>query len=105
MIRVVLPFHLRRLAQVDGEVSLDVASPVTQRAVLDALESRYPTLQGTLRDYTTGKRRPLIRIFACEEDLTFEPLDAPLPAPVTTGQEPLLIIGAIAGGAQRITRG
>lgn len=98
MIRVVLPFHLRNLAKVGGEVALEVPSPVTQRAVLDALEARYPVLQGTIRDHITGKRRPFLRFFACEEDLSHEPSDAPLPNAVVSGEEPFLIIGAIAGG-------
>ncbi len=98
MIRVVLPVHLRRLAQVDGEVALDVPGPVTQRAVLDALEARYPALRGTIRDHVTQQRRPFIRFFACEQDLSHDPPDAPLPDPVATGREPLLIVGAMAGG-------
>ena len=98
MIRVVIPYHLRTLAQVGGEVTLDVASPVTQRSVLDALEARYPMLRGTIRDHVTQKRRPMLRFFACEDDLSHEPPDAPLPAAVASGKEPFLIIGAIAGG-------
>src|SRR6202453_4657107 len=98
MIRVLLPAHLRTLAQVNGEVKLEVESPVTQRTVLDALESRYPMLRGTIRDHVTRQRRPFLRIFACEEDLSFESPDAPLPAAVSNGTEPLIIIGAIAGG-------
>ena len=98
MIRVELPSPLRRLAQVEGEVALDVAGPVTQRAVLDALEARYPMLRGTIRDRDTGLRRPMLRFYACDTDLTFAPPDAELPAAVATGKEPLLIIGAIAGG-------
>lgn len=98
MIRVVLPPHLRRLAQVGGEVTLDVAGSVTQRAVLDALEQRYPVLRGTIRDHVTLKRRAFVRFFACQEDLSHEPLDAPLPAEVASGAEPFLIVGAIAGG-------
>ncbi len=98
MIRVVLPSHLRTLAGVSGEVALDVAAPVTQAAVLDALESRHPMLRGTIRDHVTLKRRPMIRFFACKEDLSFDPPDAPLPEAVARGAEPFCIIGAIAGG-------
>ncbi len=98
MIRVVLPAHLRTLARVDGEVTLDIASPVTQRAVLDALEARYPMLRGTIRDHVTLQRRPFVRFFACEQDLSHESPDAPLPAAVASGVEPLLIVGAMAGG-------
>ena len=98
MIRVALPYHLRTLARVDGEVRLDVAGRVTQRAVLDALEARYPTLRGTLRDHATQRRRPLVRFFACGEDLSNEPPDSPLPDAVATGAEPYLVVGAIAGG-------
>ena len=98
MIRVVLPYHLRILACVDGEVTLPVAGPATQRSVLDALESRYPMLRGTIRDYVTGQRRPMLRFFACSEDLSLEPPDAPLPDAVASGAEPFFVIGAIAGG-------
>jgi hypothetical protein len=98
MIRVVLPAHLRTLAQVAGEVELDVAGPATQRAVLDALEARFPTLRGTIRDHATQRRRPLLRFYACKEDLSHESPDAPLPEAVATGTEPLLIVGAMAGG-------
>lgn len=98
MIRVMLPYHLRNLAKVDGEVELEVPAPVTQRAVLDALEKRYPVLSGTIRDHTTHQRRPFLRFFACEEDLSHESSDAPLPDEVASGKEPFLIIGAIAGG-------
>ena len=98
MIRVVLPAHLRTLARVDGEVQLDVASPVTQRSVLDALEARYPMLRGTIRDQATQQRRAFLRFFACEQDLSNEPLDAPLPERVVTGAEPYLVVGAMAGG-------
>lgn len=98
MIRVVLPYHLRNLARVSGEVLLDVASPVTQRSVLDALEARYPVLQGTIRDYGTHKRRAYLRFFACEKDHSNDCPDAPLPALVASGAEPFLIVGAIAGG-------
>jgi hypothetical protein len=98
MIRVVLPFHLRTLARVDGEVKLEVEGQVTQRAVLDALEANYPTLRGTIRDHTTKKRRAMVRFFACGEDLSNEPLDALLPDPVARGTEPYLVVGAMAGG-------
>jgi len=98
MIRVVLPFHLRNLARVDGEVELEVENPVTLGAVLDALEARYPVLRGTIRDHGTLKRRPFVRFFACKEDFSLEPREAPLPAKVASGAEPFLIIGAIAGG-------
>ena len=98
MIRVTLPFHLRTLARVDGEVQLEVVGPVTLRSVLDALESRYPVLRGTIRDHVTQKRRPFLRFFACEEDLSNEPPDAPLPEAVASGGEPYLIVGAVAGG-------
>jgi hypothetical protein len=95
---VVLPQHLRTLARVDGEVLLDVGAPVTQRAILDALETRYPVLSGTVRDHVTKRRRPLVRFFACEADVTHESPDAPLPAPIAEGAEPFMIVGAIAGG-------
>jgi len=98
MIRVELPYHLRILAHVDVEVPLDVAGPATQRSVLDALEARYPTLRGTIRDHITGQRRPFVRFFACQRDLSHEPPDAPLPGAVASGEEPLLVIGALAGG-------
>jgi sulfur-carrier protein len=98
MIRVALPPHLRTLAHVDGEVTLEVEGPVTQRSVLDALEARYPMLRGTIRDHVTSERRPFLRFFACEQDLSHEPPDAPLPQAVATGAEPFLVIGAIAGG-------
>jgi len=98
VIRVVIPYHLRTLAHVEGEVSLDVKGPVTQCAILNALEARYPMLSGTIRDHVTQQRRPFLRFFACGEDLSFEPPDAPLPGPVASGREPFLIIGAIAGG-------
>ena len=98
MIRVVLPYHLRTLARVAGEVTLDVEGPVTQRSVLDALEARYPVLRGTIRDHVSEQRRPFIRFFACEQDLSHEPPDAPLPEAVATGAEPFLVVGAIAGG-------
>jgi len=93
-----LPQHLRTLAHVGAELTLEVPPPITQRSVLDALESRYPMLRGTIRDHVTRQRRPFLRIFACEEDLSFESPDAPLPAAVSNGTEPLIIIGAIAGG-------
>ncbi|WP_116044156.1 MoaD/ThiS family protein [Amycolatopsis palatopharyngis] len=98
MIRVKLPTHLRTLARVDGEVRLDIDGAVTQRTVLDALEERYPMLRGTIRDHATQKRRAFVRFFACEEDLSHESPDAPLPDPVVTGAEPFLVVGAMAGG-------
>ena len=98
MIRVVLPAHLRTLACIGGEVRLDVAGPVTQRSVLDALEARYPVLRGTIRGHDSGSRRAFIRFFACEQDLSHEPPDALLPGPVAVGTEPYLIVGAMAGG-------
>jgi sulfur-carrier protein len=98
MIQVVLPAHLRTLAHVDREVSVEVEGPVTLRAVLDALESRYPMLRGTIRDHVTLQRRPFLRFFACQEDLSHESPDEPLPEAVAAGEEPLMIIGAIAGG-------
>ena len=98
MIRVVLPVHLRTLARVGGEVELDVTGQVTLRAVLDALESRYPMLRGTIRDHATGKRRAFVRFYACEEDLSHESPDTPLPDRVVTGAEPFLVVGAMAGG-------
>jgi hypothetical protein len=98
MIRIVLPAHLRTLARVAGEVTLDVAGQATQRSVLDALEARYPVLQGTIRDQVTRERRAFVRFFACEEDLSHEPPDAPLPEAVARGTEPLLVVGAMAGG-------
>ena len=97
MIRVVLPAHLRTLAQVNGEVTVAVDGPVTQRAVLDALEETYPVLRGTIRDHVTLKRRPFLRFFACEEDFSHEPPDAPLPDAVAAGNEPFLVVGAMAG--------
>lgn len=99
MIRVVLPYHLRTLARTESdEVALEVTGPVTRRSVLDALEARYPVLGGTIRDHATGERRPYLRFFACEEDLSHEPADAPLPEAVATGAEPYFIVGAVAGG-------
>ena len=98
MIRVVLPFHLRTLARVDGEVQLEVESPVTVLSVLEALEARFPVLRGTIRDHGTLKRRPFVRFFACKEDLSLEPPETRLPGAVVSGAEPFLIVGAIAGG-------
>jgi hypothetical protein len=98
MIRVILPYHLRELAKVGTEVLLNVEGPVTQRSLLDALESRYPTLRGTIRDRITGLRRPMLRFFACSEDLSLEPPDTPLPDPVVSGEEPFFVVGAVAGG-------
>jgi len=98
MIRVVLPYHLRNLARVEGEVLLEVPSPVTIAAVLDALEARFPVLHGTIRDHGTLKRRPFIRFFACKEDLSLDPTDTPLPEAVVNGSEPFLVVGAMAGG-------
>jgi hypothetical protein len=99
MIRVVIPPHLRNLARVQGDVQLDIPPPVTQRAVLDALEAKYPVLQGAIRDHVTKKRRDFLRFFACEQDLTHEPPDAPLPDEVASGKEPFIVLGAIAGGS------
>ena len=98
MVRVVLPFHLRTLAHIESEVELEVQGVATQRSVLDALEARYPVLRGTIRDHDTRKRRPFIRFFACEQDLSHESPDSPLPAQVADGNEPFLVVGAIAGG-------
>jgi molybdopterin synthase sulfur carrier subunit len=98
MIRVVLPTHLRKLARVDGEVRLAVAGPVTQRTLLDALEACYPMLRGTIRDQVTQRRRPFVRFFACEQDLSHDLPDAPLPDAVASGSEPFLVVGAMAGG-------
>jgi hypothetical protein len=98
MIRVILPGHLRTLARVSSEVQLEIVGPVTQRSVLDALEAQFPMLRGTIRDHVTQERRPFLRFFACEEDYSLEPADAPLPDAIASGKEPLLIIGAIAGG-------
>ena len=98
MIRVVLPYHLRTLARVEGEVQLELGSPATLRSVLDALEARYPMLRGTIRDHVTLRRRPFVRFFACKEDLSLEPPEAPLPDEVVSGVEPFLIVGAMAGG-------
>jgi hypothetical protein len=98
MIRVILPFHLRTLAHADSEITLEVEGPVTQCSVLDALEARYPMLRETIRDHDTGQRRPFLRFFACEEDLSHLPPDVPLPEAVASGREPFIVIGAIAGG-------
>ena len=98
MVRLVLPYHLRTLARVDSEVELDVGGVVTQRSVLDALEARYPVLCGTIRDHVTHQRRPFIRFFACQQDLSLETPDSPLPSAVARGDEPFLVVGAIAGG-------
>jgi sulfur-carrier protein len=98
MIRVVLPYHLRLLAKIAGEVSLEVGGTTTLKSALDALEGRYPMLRGTIRDHVTGQRRPFIRFYACEQDFSNEPPDTPLPDAVATGAEPLLVVGAIAGG-------
>ena len=98
MIRVILPFHLRTLAQVAGEVALNLAAPVTVRILLDALEAKYPTLKGTIREYATGKRRPLLRFYACEEDISHDSMDDPLPEPIASGAEAFWIVGAISGG-------
>jgi hypothetical protein len=98
MIRVVLPYHLRNLARIDGEVEISVEGPATQRSVLDALESRFPMLRGTIRDHVTQRRRPFLRFFACEQDLSLDEPDAPLPHAVASGVEPFLVVGAIAGG-------
>lgn len=98
MIRVELPYHLRNLAGVGSEIELEVAAPVTQRSVLDALEARYPMLAGTIRDHQTLKRRPFIRFFACSEDLSNAPMDTPLPEAVVSGREPYLVVGAMSGG-------
>ncbi|MCA9771316.1 MAG: MoaD/ThiS family protein [Myxococcales bacterium] len=98
MIRVILPAHLRTLARVEGEVTLDVPAPVTRRAILDALEARHPMLRGTIRKHATGERHPFIRFFACQEDLSHEPAGAPVPEAVARGAEPFRVIGAMAGG-------
>lgn len=98
MIRVRMPAHLRTLAKVNEDITLEVDEPVTQRAILDALEAKYPTLRGTMRDHTTKERRPLVRFFACGEDWSHEPMDTPLPEAVASGKEPFRIVGALAGG-------
>ena len=98
MIRVILPYHLRNVAHVGHEITLEVEGPITQRSVLDALEARYPMLRGTIRDHNTLQRRSFLRFFACEQDLSHEAPDAPLPEPVASGKEPFIVVGAIAGG-------
>jgi sulfur-carrier protein len=98
MIRVVLPMHLRTLAKISGDVSLEVSGTITQRSILDALENRFPVLEGTIRNHVTKLRRPFIRFFACEEDFSLEPADAPLPDAIASGKEPFFIVGAVAGG-------
>ena len=98
MVRVELPYHLRELARIDGEIAVDVAAPVTPRQIIDAIEHRFPMLRGTIRDYATDARRPFLRVFACQEDVSFEGLDATLPAPIAAGREPFLIVGALSGG-------
>jgi sulfur-carrier protein len=98
MIRVILPAHLRTLARIDDELKIDVQAPITQRSILDAIEEQYPMLRGTIRDHVTKQRRPFLRFFACEEDLSHESPDAPLPEAIASGAEPFFIIGAIAGG-------
>jgi sulfur-carrier protein len=98
MIRIVLPAHLRRLAHVDGEVKLEIEGPATQRSILDALEASYPMLRGTIRDHLTQRRRPFVRFFACEQDLSQEPVDAPLPEAVATGAAAFMVVGAMSGG-------
>jgi len=97
-VTVMMPFHLRNLARVDGDVQLEIAPPVTVRAILDALEARYPPLLGTIRDQVTGERRAFLRFFACQQDISFEPVDQPLPEAIASGAEPFMIVGAIAGG-------
>jgi molybdopterin synthase sulfur carrier subunit len=103
MIRVLLPWHLRHLAGVEGEVLLEAVGPLTQAGLLDALEARFPVLRGTIRDYATGRRRPYIRFFACGVDLSNEPPHAPLPQDVIAGREPFLVVGAVAGGRARLS--
>jgi len=98
MVRVALPFHLQKLARIEGEVQLKVAAPVTQRSILDALEARYPVLRGTIRDHVTQKRRAFVRFFACEQDLSHDPPDTPLPDAIATGAESFVVLGAMAGG-------
>jgi molybdopterin synthase sulfur carrier subunit len=98
MVRIELPFHLRTLAGVDRELIVEVTGVVTQRAIIDAIEDRCPMLRGTIRDYATDRRKPFLRFFGCQEDLSFDPPDAPVPAPVATGAEPFLIVGALSGG-------
>jgi len=104
MIRIVLPYHLRTLAHVGNEVTLEVSPPITQRSVLDALEARYPMLRGAIRDHVTQQRRPFLRFFACQEDMTHESPDAPLPDAVASGKEPFIVIGAIAGGSFAVSK-
>jgi hypothetical protein len=98
MVRVELPYHLRQLAGITGDVALELPGVVTMAAILDVLEARHPALQGTIRDHATGARRPLLRFFACDDDISFQPLDVPLPDAVAAGREPVIILGAIAGG-------
>jgi hypothetical protein len=98
VIRIIIPYHLKTLAHISGEVELDVSPPVTLKAALDALEARYPMLRGTIRDQATGERRPMLRFFACEQDFSNDPPDTPLPEKIASGEEPLLVVGAIAGG-------
>ncbi len=98
MIRIQLPYHLRNLAKIEGELQLEVPAPVTVASTLDAIEARYPMLRGTIRDHTTQKRRPFIRFFACKEDLSLDPPETPLPQLILTGEEPFMIVGAMAGG-------
>ena len=98
MVRVELPFHLRKLAHVESDVTVDVHGPATQRTIIDALEAQYPMLRGTIRDYSTDKRRPFLRFFACEEDRSFDGPDTPLPEAVASGREPFMIVGALSGG-------
>ena len=105
MVRVELPFHLRKLASVENEITLDLAGVVTPHAIIDAIEARYPMLSGTIRDYATRQRKPFLRFFACEEDLSFAPLDAPLPEAVASGAEPFMIVGALSGGQGLGVRG
>src|SRR5438045_8475362 len=98
MVKIVVPYHLRALAHLGGNVTLDLAAPVTTRTILDALEARYPMLRGTIRDHGTGKRRPLLRYFACEEDVSLDPPDTPLPEAIASGAEPFFVVGSVAGG-------
>jgi molybdopterin synthase sulfur carrier subunit len=98
VIRVILPAHLRSVARISGDITLEIQGPVTQRSIIDALETAYPALRGTLRDYATQKRRPFVRFFACMEDLSHEPPDAPVPEAVVSGREPFVVVGAVAGG-------
>jgi hypothetical protein len=98
MVHIEIPYHLRTLAKIDGEVALELDGPVTLRSTLDALEERYPTLRGTIRDHVTKERRPFLRYFACNEDISLQSIDSPLPREIASGKEPLLVVGAIAGG-------